>query len=355
MRHGFLVCPTGIKILGVKFYHKDSAKLNWEEKIERVKKKLNIWKCRKLSITGKGLVVKIDLLSSLIYLALIFPIPTKSKLILTRLVFSFIWGGKYEPVKREQMYLEVEEGGREVVCIPLKLEVLYVCFLCKILIDNVQHKATYFVKLWAALPLRKIVPLDNRGPKAESRPWQYEKLILFLRAHPGCVKEELLKNHKQLYQDLKGKMVVTQKAELRKKKVKWKCIQHKDLSNERKDLNWLAALNRLPVRERLYNQGSTCIRSCPRGCPWVETLQHVFWECYLAHCFWKRTQQLLRLVVIDIVLNPDLIIRGEGLIQFKKGKIIWCISIGKEILWEERNAQVKKKKKVEHQNSCGMK
>lgn len=116
------------------------------------------------------------------------------------------------------MYLEVEEGGREVVCIPLKLEVLYVCFLCKILIDNVQHKATYFVKLWAALPLRKIVPLDNRGPKAESRPWQYEKLILFLRAHPGCVKEELLKNHKQLFQDLKGKMVVTQKAELRKKK-----------------------------------------------------------------------------------------------------------------------------------------
>lgn len=93
------MCPTGIKILGVKFYHTDSAKLNWEEKIERVKNKLNIWKCRKLSITGKGLVVKIDLLSSLIYLALIFPIPTKSKLILTRLVFSFIWGGKYEPVK----------------------------------------------------------------------------------------------------------------------------------------------------------------------------------------------------------------------------------------------------------------
>lgn len=111
VRYGFLVCPTGIKILGVKFYHKDSQK-----------------KCRKLSITGKGLVVKIDLLSSLSYLALIFPIPTKSKLILTRSVFSFIWGGKYEPVKREQMYLEVEEGGREVVCIPLKLEVLYVCF-----------------------------------------------------------------------------------------------------------------------------------------------------------------------------------------------------------------------------------
>lgn len=81
VRYGFSVCPTGIKILGVKFYHKDSANHNWEETIVKVKKKLNIWKGRKLSIMGRGLVVRVDLLSSLIYLALIFPIPTKCKII----------------------------------------------------------------------------------------------------------------------------------------------------------------------------------------------------------------------------------------------------------------------------------
>lgn len=150
IRHGFSICNDGLKILGVKFYNRDSAGKNWEEKIERVKKKLGLWKTRWLSITGKGLVVKADVLSGLIYLALVFPVPTKYKLILTRLVFSFIWGGRYEPVKREHMYLEIEEGGRGIVSIPLKLEILFVCFIVKILKEKVRHKAYHFMKLWGA-------------------------------------------------------------------------------------------------------------------------------------------------------------------------------------------------------------
>lgn len=85
-----------------------------------------MWRPRRLSLSGKVLVLKADILPTLIYLAYMFPVPTRGKLKITREVFSFLWGGKYEYVKRELMYMRVDAGGRGVPCIPLKWDVLFV-------------------------------------------------------------------------------------------------------------------------------------------------------------------------------------------------------------------------------------
>lgn len=144
---GVSVCEDGLKILGVSFYKKDGAKNNWEEKIEKGIVRMNRWRCRRPTLTGKIMIIKADILPALVYLVKVFPIPVRSKLKLTRAVFSFIWGGKYERVKKEVMYGRIEEGGREVVCLPLKLDCLFVHDMCKNVLNSINHRSFFFFKV----------------------------------------------------------------------------------------------------------------------------------------------------------------------------------------------------------------
>ena len=62
---------------------------------------------------GANCVVKVDILPSLVYLALVFPLPPELRLALVRDIFTFLWGG-HEFVRRDWMHQEVAVGGRGV-------------------------------------------------------------------------------------------------------------------------------------------------------------------------------------------------------------------------------------------------
>ncbi|KAJ8398700.1 hypothetical protein AAFF_G00418970 [Aldrovandia affinis] len=64
-----------------------------------------------LSLTGKVVVVRLVLLPLLLHLAYVFPVPARAKIALTRAVFRFLWGGRYEYVSRELMYAPLAGGG----------------------------------------------------------------------------------------------------------------------------------------------------------------------------------------------------------------------------------------------------
>lgn len=65
---GMQVCEGPLRVLGVDFVEGDSSHLNWERKIAGARKRLGLWQQRPLTITGKVMVLKADILSSLIYL-----------------------------------------------------------------------------------------------------------------------------------------------------------------------------------------------------------------------------------------------------------------------------------------------
>ncbi|KAJ8358306.1 hypothetical protein AAFF_G00014690 [Aldrovandia affinis] len=85
---GFSVCTGGLKILGVRFFARESAALNWEARLNLVRTRLGVWTRRQLSLTGRVVVVRSVLLPLLIHLAYVFPVPARTKLALTRLVFG---------------------------------------------------------------------------------------------------------------------------------------------------------------------------------------------------------------------------------------------------------------------------
>ncbi|KAK2912212.1 hypothetical protein Q8A73_006325 [Channa argus] len=96
----------------------NSATVNWEGRFQRVKSRLALWNARKLTLLGKVLVLKADMLSSVLHLAYVFPLPVAIRRPLGRTIFDFLWGGRYEWVALGRMMSGLAEGCRDVPDLP---------------------------------------------------------------------------------------------------------------------------------------------------------------------------------------------------------------------------------------------
>uniref|UniRef100_A0A3B3V1A1 Reverse transcriptase domain-containing protein n=1 Tax=Poecilia latipinna TaxID=48699 RepID=A0A3B3V1A1_9TELE len=117
---GLIEQSDSIKILGVQIG--ENMKMdNWKAKLPKIQGKLLQWKDRELSLIGKILVIKTEIISTLAYLASMFPLPYKIMTSIRKMMFCFLWGSQQEKLKRDIMYRPVSKGGRNVPNIEMKL------------------------------------------------------------------------------------------------------------------------------------------------------------------------------------------------------------------------------------------
>ncbi|KAK1802550.1 hypothetical protein P4O66_004202 [Electrophorus voltai] len=291
---GLALSDGPLKILGVHFTSEGAARVNWAERLAHARKKLGLWKSRSLSFLGKVLALKADVLPSLLYLAHVYPMPRSMRRGLTKDVFNLVWGGKYEYVKREVMYLGKDKGGRDVSDFPLKLDCLFFAQLCARLAAPLEHPHQYFIRLWLSWPLRKVVRTwSNSGPKAETLPEHFDHMVRWSKSLPAGLRPESLAKHRLLYKtvlEARGTRAVVGLEE-----DTWSRVQPKGLDNRLQDLNWRCIHGKLPVRDVLYRHGLTRHPRCPRpNCAEEETLRHVFWDCGYARDVWGKVADLCR-------------------------------------------------------------
>ena len=188
-------------MLGISFGNeiKDDM-FHWKEKLLSINKRLGLWKVRRLSFSGKVLVLKADILPSLLHLAYVFPMPVSLRKTFIRVLFNFFWGG-YEYIRRDRMYQPIEAGGRDFPHIPLKLDALFYSNICSLLSSSV-HKCHILIKFWLSVPLRFMVKWDNSKPKAEIIPLHFKKIVEWARKTPVCKVKENVINHRLLYAKL---------------------------------------------------------------------------------------------------------------------------------------------------------
>ena len=148
---GLMVSEVPLRVLGVDFLPEGAARHNWASRIAKLGQRLGCWKERRLSLSGKVLVLKADALPSLLYLDRVFPLPLRMRRELVRLVFGFVWGGRYPYVSRLDMYRPVSEGGRDVPHFPLKLDCLFFSNLCVALSADVVHTHANILFLYGFL------------------------------------------------------------------------------------------------------------------------------------------------------------------------------------------------------------
>ncbi len=337
-------CVDGLKILGIKFFRRNSAQENWEAKFKAAQMRIARWKLRGLSMWGRLEVVRADLLPSLNYLAYVFPVPFWYGRKLERMVFSILWKKGTEMVTRAQMYCHVNEGGRGVPCIPLKMEAIFFSSSARLATQEAVHKARFLAQFWLAFPLRSISSWRGTMPWSTSRPAYYQRVADFVVGKSWCLDQSLILQHKQLYSRMRDELVEGAEKVVPPYRVSWAMLQPSYLTGFCKDLNWLAALGRLPVRERLYRHGSGKSPRCPGGCGLDETVEHTFWSCPGAVAFWKLVMAWWERWG-GPKITRNLVLYGEGLGGFvKEGRrVIWVVvSERKHILWEWRTECLRK-------------
>ena len=92
-----------------------SARLNYNEKIEKIRKILSCWKYRGLTLLGRITVLKSLAASQLVYL--LSPTPSNYHAIneIYTLFYQFLWNGKGDKIKRKIMINDYCEGGLKMI------------------------------------------------------------------------------------------------------------------------------------------------------------------------------------------------------------------------------------------------
>ena len=105
-------------MLGVYFANDEEQVLqdNFGDKLKQIKITVNGWKRRNLTMKGRIVVIKSLLLPKLTHLFTALPTPPVQYMNkLRQLLFSFIWGGKTDRIKRNSLYKACNEGGLAMI------------------------------------------------------------------------------------------------------------------------------------------------------------------------------------------------------------------------------------------------
>ena len=112
--HGFKFSSKPLKILGIWFSHdkKVMQDLNVGGKIDKMKKSMDSWHTRGLTIQGRITVLKTLGLSQLTYGLINAEVDLNALKSIEKFVFQFIWGGPNKSrIKRDVMIQEYKDGG----------------------------------------------------------------------------------------------------------------------------------------------------------------------------------------------------------------------------------------------------
>ena len=108
---------SDVKILGV-YFGKDKDKINdknWSPKFNKIENCIRLWKTRNLTVFGKMTIIKSFLVSQIIFNAQMISIPNEVIKKINSLLYSFLWNGKKEKIKRKVLCMEYELGGLKMV------------------------------------------------------------------------------------------------------------------------------------------------------------------------------------------------------------------------------------------------
>ena len=103
--------------LGVAFAYDSntSYRINFEEKLVTLKKVLNQWTTRNLTLIGRICIVKTLAISKLVYNASVLTVPPNFAEKVNDICFKFIWNFKPDKVKRHTIIGPVDKGGLNMV------------------------------------------------------------------------------------------------------------------------------------------------------------------------------------------------------------------------------------------------
>lgn len=275
-----------MKILGVTFGTISVEQDNWQPKLNKLEKALNLWKSRSLSLLGKSLIVNVMGFSKLLYLAKVLEMPSWVLAKVNQLVWPFIWGSRIETVSRQTCFLSEDLGGINLCNLKLKCESLRVASLVTVISsseDSCYFLCKYFVgRRLSSLRSQWWSLRDNSAPSAVSPTSFYKSCLEVLQRLHNDVELRVKKVYAFLLRERSsapllpgfwssflGPFCLSSF---------WKFVRDGFTENYKNDLLWLIVLRAVKVRASLRNWGYIDNSRCA-SCNRVETIAHCFLDC----------------------------------------------------------------------------
>ena len=154
--------PSTHKALGIIVGAGDLASINWRRIFAKVTGVFDSHCKRNLSVRGRAIICNTLAFSKIWYVGRIIPIPKCMQVSFFKPLFHFIWGGKMEALRRDNLYLPPDQGGVGLIHFCLKLQAMYIMHIVDFLKDPSKPWAC-FIRFWLGLELRSILSVFFLG------------------------------------------------------------------------------------------------------------------------------------------------------------------------------------------------
>ena len=138
------------KTLGVWFSKsvKEMVRLNFEERVEDMRKILCIWNVRNLSLKGRITIIKSLVLPKVTFLLSLIYVPKEVLDRINKILMDFLWRHKMSKIKKETITGLIEDGGLKMVDVH-KMNIAAKCAWKKRLVcsENVNSKVLFLKML----------------------------------------------------------------------------------------------------------------------------------------------------------------------------------------------------------------
>ena len=137
-----------IKALGVYFTYDQKLlkEKNFIERLDSIKKLINIWSSRGLSIYGEVTIIKSFLIPKFVYVCSLLPTPKEIVNKLNQLLFKFLWKGT-DKVTRVSVINDYEKGGLKMMDLESMVKSLRLAWLKRLFNDSNATWKTYLLHL----------------------------------------------------------------------------------------------------------------------------------------------------------------------------------------------------------------
>lgn len=270
-----------MKVLGLYITNQNCYEKNWGKKEGEVKEELLKWENKTNNYKTRIELVKIFMLSKLLFLAAIFPPKDQTIKKINKMAVNFIWGTTREVTKREWLYKSKVDGGLGAMDIGIKVKIAF----CKNIAAGIKRKAVW---IGEALSWTK-----KKGRARSSIP--YYKLVYsdFINKYENLSIDWAELSNKNVYatisDEIYGGVFPYKNLDASEAQVCINNVFSKNISENKRDTMWLVSVNRLAVRAIVKWSCYVKTIKCPmENCNDDETIEHLVLRCQRSREVWGR-------------------------------------------------------------------
>ena len=257
------------------------------------------WSSRQLeTLVQRVEVLRVFATSRLWYKASALPLPETFAKKFEAAMVRFLWIGKLEKLKIDEIKNPALSGGLNLPCIISKSDALFLSQTCRLLQDPSSKQYSH-VKYWLGLYIRDSFPAMSQGPHAEimSPYYRHMRSLLTGGILLGDVDVSKLKlvTSKYLYKQFTSTFPppkVVYKYDVDWEQV-WTRLQNPVLDSLGKEILFMIIHNIVANKERIFKFNMTASPNCST-CGVVQDNVHLFCECTNVReaWFWLRQRFL---------------------------------------------------------------